>query len=480
MTQVLRIAVVGHTNTGKTSLMRTLTRDAAFGVVSDRPATTRRVEGASLMVGGERLIELFDTPGLEDSTGLLELVERLHDELGLDWLETITRFLQSDAAAGPFAQEAKALEQVLRSDVALYVIDARDRVLGKYRDELEILGRCGVPVVPVLNFTASPEAKLELWREQLARANMHAVAAFDTVALDLEGERRLYEAIKVLAGRFRSTIEAHIGELAARRRWLLRASAELLADLLIDAAARVVLVRRAEEAEAGAAVERMKDELRGREQRFVDQLLELHRFGPADYAYAQLPVSGGAWGTDLFNPEALRQFGIRTGSAAAAGALAGLAVDVMVGGLTLGAAAATGAAIGAIYSAVRDKGGDLMARLSGYSELRADDATLRLLATRNAVLIGALFRRGHASQTPLRLERKAQEVGSSDAAPAADIGPLMEALSPARAHPEWSRIGGGAIAADDEAARSAARDALARRIARLLSPVLGEPAPAKG
>ena len=31
------------------------------------------------------------------------------------------------------------MRQVLASDVALYVIDARDRVLGKHRDELDIL-----------------------------------------------------------------------------------------------------------------------------------------------------------------------------------------------------------------------------------------------------------------------------------------------------------------------------------------------------
>jgi hypothetical protein len=460
LTPLLRIAVAGHTNTGKTSLMRTLTRDAGFGTVSDRPATTRRVEGASLMVGGERLVELFDTPGLEDSSGLLELLERMRGELGLDWVETIGRFLQSDAAAGQFAQEAKALGQVLRSDVVLYVIDARDPVLGKYRDELEILGRCGVPVVPVLNFTASPEARRDLWREQLARASMHAVAEFDTVALDVEGERRLYEAIKVLAGSFRATIEALVADLEARRRWLLRASSELLADLLIDAASRVVLVRRSEKEGGADAIEALKEGVRTREQRFVDRLLELHRFGPADYEHVQLPVSDGVWGTDLFNPEALRQFGIRTASAAAAGAAAGLAVDVMVGGITLGAAAATGAALGALYGVVRDKGGELLARLGGYSELRVDDATLRLLAVRNATLIEALFRRGHASQVPLRLGSKAPEAAAPSAA-----SPAMTLLVTARAHPEWSRIGASSdIAGSADAARAAARDALAERI----------------
>ena len=42
----LKLAVVGHTNTGKTSLLRTLTHDTGFGEVSARPSATRHVEEA--------------------------------------------------------------------------------------------------------------------------------------------------------------------------------------------------------------------------------------------------------------------------------------------------------------------------------------------------------------------------------------------------------------------------------------------------
>ena len=62
MTKALKLAVVGHTNVGKTSLLRTLTRDVGFGEVSHRPSTTRHVEGARLSVDGQALLELYDTP----------------------------------------------------------------------------------------------------------------------------------------------------------------------------------------------------------------------------------------------------------------------------------------------------------------------------------------------------------------------------------------------------------------------------------
>ena len=44
-TAPLTLAVVGHTNVGKTSLLRTLTRDVGFGAISHRPSTTQHVEG---------------------------------------------------------------------------------------------------------------------------------------------------------------------------------------------------------------------------------------------------------------------------------------------------------------------------------------------------------------------------------------------------------------------------------------------------
>lgn len=458
----MRVAVVGHTNTGKTSLLRTLTRDVSFGTVSNRPATTRRVEGASLLVNGERLVDLYDTPGLEDSIGLLALLERVRGNLGLDRVDALARFLHSEEALGEYAQEAKALAQVRRSDIALYVVDARDAVLGKYRDELEILGRCGVPVVPVMNFVAGAEARVAKWREHLARAGLHAVAQFDTVALDSESEYRLYETMIVMAARFRPTLETVLADLDRRRSWLIRASAELLADLLVDAAAYAVKVRSGER--AAKAIESLQGAIRRREQRFVDELLALHAFRAQDYQYTALPLEDGVWGADLFNPETLARFGIKTGSAAAVGAAAGLAVDAAVGGITLGAAAATGAALGAALGAARDKGRDLYSRLRGYSPLRVDMPTLTVLVARNATLVAALFRRGHASRSPLRIERDAEK--GQEILAQIDI---VRAVRKARSHPEWSRIETGvADAARRDGGRAACRD----RLAELIEPAL--------
>ncbi|MFD2378263.1 GTPase [Ottowia pentelensis] len=76
MPEPLIVAVVGHTNAGKTSLLRTLTRQVDFGEVSERPGTTRHAEALALRLDGQVAARFIDTPGLEDSVALLDFLGR--------------------------------------------------------------------------------------------------------------------------------------------------------------------------------------------------------------------------------------------------------------------------------------------------------------------------------------------------------------------------------------------------------------------
>ena len=73
----------------------------------------------------------------------------------LDGPARVARFLEGSEARQRFEQEAKVLRQLLASDAGLYVIDAREPVLAKYRDELSVLASCGKPLLPVLNFVSN-------------------------------------------------------------------------------------------------------------------------------------------------------------------------------------------------------------------------------------------------------------------------------------------------------------------------------------
>ncbi|WP_346397860.1 GTPase/DUF3482 domain-containing protein [Pseudomonas syringae] len=431
-TRAIRLAVVGHTNVGKTSLLRTLTGDVSFGEVSHRPSTTRHVEGARLSVDGEALVELYDTPGLEDAIALLDYLERL-DRPGerLDGPARLTRFLEGSEARQRFEQEAKVMRQLLDSDAGLYVIDAREPVLAKYRDELAVLASCGKPLLPVLNFVSAQQHREPEWREALSRVGLHALVRFDSVAPPEDGGRRLYESLALLLESARPRLERLIDDQEKQRTAKRHSAARLIAELLIDCAACRRSVETTVDQEQ-QAVEALRKAVRQREQQCVEALLKLYAFRKDDVSSGDLPLMDGRWGDDLFNPETLKLMGVRVGGGVAAGAAAGAGVDLMVGGVTLGAAALVGAIAGGALSTARSYGGRLLGKLKGRRELTVDDAVLRLLALRQRHLLLALGVRGHAALHSIELTTPQDKTWRK--------GKIPEPLSRARAHPQWSTL----------------------------------------
>ncbi len=426
----LKLAVVGHTNVGKTSLLRTLTRDVGFGAISHRPSTTQHVEGARLSVDGEALIELYDTPGFEDAVALYEYIEQLPKTAErLDGPELLQRFLYSSEARQRFEQEAKVLRQLLQSDAGFYVIDAREPVLAKYRDELAILTMCGKPLLPVLNFVNSTEQREPAWREVLARLGLHALVRFDTIAPPQDGEQRLYENLSLVLDsqrpRLQRLIEHNQTQVLVRRKAAYRLIAELLVD--VSACRRSVHPDQLEE-----AIQNLHRDVRQREQTCVEALLKLYAFRKDDAQASALPLEEGRWGDDLFNPATMKQLGIKVGGGMAAGAATGVGIDLLTGGLSLGMATVVGAAVGGLTQTFRNYGERLKGKWRGERELTVNDSTLRLLAIRQQRLLNALEQRGHAAQARIQMDTPLEQQWRE--------GELAQSLKTARAYPAWSSL----------------------------------------
>ncbi len=450
----LQLAVVGHTNAGKTSLLRTLTRDAGFGEVSDRPATTRGVSRIDLGHDPAAAVALFDTPGLEDALGLRAyLAEPLAQ--AVDPVAGIEAFLAGDHDEGRYEQEARVLRQLLHSDAALLVIDSREPMRAKHREELKLLAACGRPLLPVLNFVADPAADAADWRTQLARVGQHVLAEFDTVVFDAGAEDRLFEKLGLILDSHRERLMALQAERRDERHTTITAACREVAALLIDAAA----MRRTVATHEDPAPIRMamRHQLREREQAAVTALLDLFRFELGAYQAPELPLDDGTWREDLFDPDQWREFGIRTGSAVAAGGMAGLGVDAMTGGLSLGAATAIGAGLGAAAGATDHLIRPWWGRLQGRQVLMPDVAVLALLAARQLMLLRALLRRGHAATQ--RLQSEAPTGGWPSTR-------LRRRVLRCRSHPGWSRL--------NESLSGGAPDRVARHIAEAVEQALDE------
>lgn len=441
----LQIAVVGHTNAGKTSLLRTLTRRIDFGEVSEQPGTTRHVESVDLRVEGRGAVRFFDTPGLEDAVTLLAHVMSLE---AATRPERIRRFLQGPEAHGAFEQEGKVLRKMLEVDAAFLVIDAREPVLPKFSAEVELLNSCARPLLPVLNFIRDPASREAQWRAMLAAAGLHAVVLFDAAAPFTGAERELYQDLGTLLPAQRAALRDVIafleGEFEARR----RAGCTLIAQQIVEAAA----MRRGATAEEfqnpvarQARIDALRHAVSERAQRGVDALLALYGFREGDAAEAPLPQLAGRWTMDLFNPEALKQAGVRLGKGAAVGAAIGVAADLAVGGISLGAGAALGGAIGgALAQGWGPLGRQLANRLRGVHELTVEDSVLFVLADWQLQLLRALEQRGHAALR--RIDHAGSQGPAGQAANNQALARIVQSARPARSHPAWenSRRGEGA------------------------------------
>ena len=424
--RALQIAVVGHTNTGKTSLLRTLTRDRLFGEVNDAPGTTRHVQSASVMLDDQAALVWYDTPGLEDSVGLRDYIEGL---VGpgerLDNHDRIERFLADPMAQVSFEQEHRVLVQVMQSDALLYVVDARDEVLAKHRDELFLLQACARPVLPVLNFVASPQADTKPWVQVFARQGMHVYVGFDSISPPINGQQMMYDTLGQVLAEHRPLLDALSISAAQQRRDRVIAAIDLLAALCVTVAGLNRMVKD-DSVAIEQAIKKQQDEVREHEQSFVKNILELYEFSPEDYLPTTEGWSDGQWQADVFSEETLAKLGIKLGKGAAVGAAAGAVVDILSAGLSLGTGTLIGAAAGSAWQSVDRFGKDIAAKWRGQRSLMVSDAVVLALATRNIRLIAALEQRGHASHQPLILDK------SQKATAAFDHSALLDAIGPAR------------------------------------------------
>lgn len=410
-TAMLNVAVVGHTNTGKTSLIRTMLRSTEFGVIEDAAGTTRHVEQATISADNEPVLTLYDTPGLEDSRALSAHIKKLSAKSkNLSALQILQQFVAHTTANDALEQEAKVIRQVMRSDILLYIIDVREPFLEKYRLELEILTQAGKPVIPVFNFIAGHAPALAKWREHLAAFHMHATLEFDTVAFSFEAEKRLYQKMQTLVESHYDRLQKLIDYRAKLWNQLCLSGAKRVTELIVN----VACYRESKEMQSNLIAhplleDRLHDFVRKAEQSCLHDLLVIFNFSEKDVAIQKIPVSNGQWQLDIFAPGILKAYGLDIGSAAAKGAAAGAGIDLVVGGMSLGAASALGAIAGAGWSTFKRYGDEIKATVKGAKWQCADETTLQVLYLRQKHLLKKLMHRGHAAQDTVHVDKADSE-----------------------------------------------------------------------
>ena len=419
--QRIALALVSHTNVGKTTLARTLLgRDV--GTVRDAPHVTQEAERFTLIgtAQGDSL-ELLDTPGFGDSVRLARRLSQRGNPLGWFLSEVWDRF--RDRAFWSTQQAVRAALE--HADVVLYLANAAEgpQAAGYVEPEMKVLELIGKPVLVLLNQMGQPrppreeQAQVALWQRQLSsNPAVRAVLPLDAFARCWVQEITLLDALRTalpagkrasfarLAADWRAQREATFArsmQVLARR--LARAAVdrepvagEGLRGRLSELGAALGLPGGSEATPRQAAMAAMAARLDADIRSGTDELIALHGLG----GHARDAILGR-----LAEHYAVRE-PVSEGKAALlggaiTGALAGLKADLATGGLTLGGGLLVGGVLGALGAAGLARGYNAV-RGREHTEIGWTDNVLDELAASAvlAYLAVAHFGRGRGEWTP--------------------------------------------------------------------------------
>jgi GTPase SAR1 family protein len=364
MNEPLAIALVGHSNVGKTSLVAALSRDADLQI-AEEAGTTRVADRREFRLDGQPLLVFLDTPGFEEASRIGKWLDAVEGDL--DGPARVEAFLADEATHVRFSAEKEALRAAGGADVLAYVADVSQPPSGQQRHELRLLRRTGVPMIAVLNVLDDADRRAE-WTDTLRREGIDTIVPLDAHAFPAQQEADFYAALGLLRPEHRGRLES-VAQLRQRRAvGLRRGSARVIAELLVDGLSFTLgesaASKEAAETRRKPLNDRFQAMLRERERRAWLQLLELHGFDRLQLDEQKLVVESfsGAWQDDLFDPSALRRYGVSAGTLAVVGAIGGSLLDA-VGGLGAGtvigglAGAAAGVAVGRRVSTTVHAGG---------------------------------------------------------------------------------------------------------------------------
>ena len=341
-------AVVGRVNRGKSSIIATLAEEDSIAI-SPLPGTTRRATHYDVLLEGEILFRLIDTPGFEDAARALAWMQRERPSADQRRARVVA-FRQTFAGSSEFVEECELLGPVLAGAAILYVVDGSTPFRENIMAEVEILRWTGQPRMALVNRSRAGE-HLGAWHAALASA-FSAVRNFDAHAASFRERLQLLALFRELVDGWRAPLGRAIERLGAEQARRLRESSAMIAALLVECLTHTIEVWASPEGlsadERSAAEQRFHDDLRELERRArrrVEALYRHHRV-----ATQAPPLEPPQFSRDLFSERVWSSLGLSAGQLIAAyslaGATAGGALDAVVGGASLLAGTAVGAALG--------------------------------------------------------------------------------------------------------------------------------------
>ncbi|PAY16339.1 hypothetical protein CKO51_27180 [Rhodopirellula sp. SM50] len=193
----IHFCIIGHTNHGKTTTIRTLASDESIGVVANKANVTPGVSPYRISKNGKTQYWVYDTAGFSAfGRRMLQCEEDLEHRPNIhEFVDFLDRVTDPQAA-----EMAGSLRKVIDCHLAVVVVDTRkSSSTADYLDEIDFLRTCGTPIVVSLNFLHSKKSKPETWRSQLIKLGVTNIVEFDAHVRTRKDEKNLFRSLEALS-----------------------------------------------------------------------------------------------------------------------------------------------------------------------------------------------------------------------------------------------------------------------------------------
>jgi GTP-binding protein EngB required for normal cell division len=382
------IAIMGHPNEGKSSVLSTLAEDDSVRI-SPTPGETTQCRTFPVVIDGREVLRFTDTPGFQNPGRVLSILRSMSGES----TDIIRQFRDYARNIADLRDDRELLLPAERGAGIIYVVDGSRPVRNVDREEMEILRLTGRPRMAIINCKDQEEHYLHLWKDEF-RKSFNANRVFNAHRATYAERILLLQALQSIDQDWQQVIAAVIAafkdDWAARNKAAVGHIITMLRDCLqyrltVDTGEDETDGRRQEE-----LVRRFNQALADLEIKTHQQIRLLFKHHIFNY---QLPPRS-ILAEDLFNERTWQLLGLSKKQLAILGGLSGAAVgvglDAAHAGLSMGFYAALGGAIGAIGAII---GGESISNNATFMGIKLGGQKLQIGPASSIDLLFVLLNR---------------------------------------------------------------------------------------
>lgn len=340
------LAIIGHPNEGKSSVLSTLAEDDSVRV-SPIPGETTECRSFPIRVDNRELIRFTDTPGFQNPARVLSMLKKLAREAG-DLLEL---FQKKSKDIPELHDDRELLRPLMRGAGIVYVVDGSRPVRNVDRAEMEILRLTGKPRMAILNCKDDSEEYLSDWKKEF-RLRFNSQWRFNAHRATYAERILLLEALAAIDQDWQPRLTTIVNSL--RSDW--DARIENTADLLVEMIAEIMTLQITKPVPDPKTVDSVREQLSGqymeeirkREMKVLEQIRTIFKHNLYVFKLPEHSILR----EELFGRRTWQILGLSRKQVLLTGGLGGAAIGATLDVATLGHSLGLFATVGGVAGAL--------------------------------------------------------------------------------------------------------------------------------